>query len=89
MFAATDDVYMWYMHSAADHFTYALADDWAKEAAYSKDQRLVTNPSRVTFRTNAYTDSPAYGIRHDSAYWVSSIRGRKAAWIDSRQAAAD
>ena len=75
-FAATDDVYIWYMHTPADHFTYALADDWAKEAAYSKDQRLVEHPVRVTFRTDPVLDAPKYGIRHDRAYWVSQIRTR-------------
>ena len=64
------------MHTPADHFTYALADDWAKEAAYSKDQRLVEHPVRVTFRTDPALDAPQYGIRHDRAYWVSQIRTR-------------
>jgi dienelactone hydrolase len=80
---ATDDPYVWYMHNPADHFTFALADDWRKEAAYSSKQRLVTDPARVTFRTNPVVDSPKYGIRHDSAYWVSDIRGRKEGFIDT------
>jgi pimeloyl-ACP methyl ester carboxylesterase len=75
-FAATDDVYTWYLHPAADHFTYALADDWAKEAAISSDERLVSRPARVTFRTDPLLDSPQYGIRHDRAYWVGDLRGR-------------
>lgn len=75
-FAATDDVYTWFMHPAADHFTYALADDWTKEAAISRDERLVARPSRVTFRTDPLLDAPQYGIRHDRAYWVSGLRGR-------------
>ena len=75
-FAATDDQYVWYMHNPADHFTYAVADDWAKEAADSSGQRLVTDPARVTFRTDPFLDAPAYGIRHDRAYWVSGITGR-------------
>lgn len=77
-FAATDDRYTWYMHPAADHFTYAVADDWAKEAADSRGLRLVRRPARVTFRTDPALDSPAYGIRHDAAYWVSALRGRVA-----------
>jgi hypothetical protein len=75
-FDAAGDQYAWFMHNPADHFTFAVADDWRKEAAYSKDQRLVTDPPRVTFRTSALVDSPEHGIRHDRAYWVSDIRGR-------------
>ncbi|MGZ6827171.1 MAG: hypothetical protein ACXVGH_10295, partial [Mycobacteriales bacterium] len=75
-FAATDDVYTWFMHPAADHFTYALADDWEKEAAISRDRRLVSRPARVSFRTDPLLDAPQYGIRHDRAYWVSGLRGR-------------
>src|SRR6185436_6925524 len=73
----TDDPYVWYMHNPADHFTFALADDWRKEAEYSAKQRSVADPPRVTFRTSTFVDSPKYGIRHDRAYWVSEIRGRE------------
>ncbi len=77
-FAATSNVYTWYMHPAAEHFTFALADDWAKEASDSRHQRLVRRPARVTFRTDPLLDAPRYGIRHDRAYWVSRLRGRGA-----------
>jgi pimeloyl-ACP methyl ester carboxylesterase len=67
---------IFYFHPAADHFTYALADDWMKEAAYTAD--LVRDadrkrPPSVTFRTAPYADAPELGIRHDRAYWVSQI----------------
>ena len=81
--AATDDQYVWYLHNPADHFTYAIADDWAKEAAYSTGQTVVVDPARVTFRTDPFLDAPAYGIRHDRAYWVSDIRGRQDGFIDT------
>jgi pimeloyl-ACP methyl ester carboxylesterase len=82
-FAATDDVYHWYLHHPADHFTFALADSWKKEAADTAGAQLVTRPARVTFRTDPVLDSPQYGIRHDRAYWVSAIRGRKPGFIDT------
>jgi dienelactone hydrolase len=75
-FAATDDVYTWWMHPAADHLTFAIADDWVKESAASRTQRRVRRPARVTFRTDTALDAPQYGIRHDRAYWVSGLRGR-------------
>ncbi|HEY7812848.1 MAG TPA: hypothetical protein VIC62_06390, partial [Nakamurella sp.] len=82
-FAATDDVYQWYLHTTAEHLTFAALDDWRKEAAYSAGQRRVTAPARVTFRTDPFLDAPAYGIRHDRAYWVSAIRGQNPGWIDT------
>lgn len=77
-FAATDNAYTWYLHPAAEHFTFAVADDWAKEAALSRRQVLVRRPARVTYRTAPLLDAPRYGIRHDRAYWVSRLRGRAA-----------
>src|SRR6185503_4961451 len=64
---------IFYFHPAADHFTYALADDWMKEAAYTANLVRRTQPPRVTYRTAPYGDSPGLGIRHDRAYWVSQI----------------
>lgn len=75
--------YRWWMHSAADHFTFAVMDDWRKEAAYSKDQQLVRDPARVRFRTATFLDAPAFGIRHDAAYWVSQIRPRTEQYADT------
>lgn len=82
-FAATDNVYDWYMHSPADHFTFITADDWQKEADDSKDLSVVRDPARVTFRTDPFVDAPAFGIVHDRAYWVSQIRGREEGFIDT------
>jgi pimeloyl-ACP methyl ester carboxylesterase len=82
-FAATDSPYVWYMHSPADHFTFITADDWEKEAEYSREQRLVRDPARVTFRTDEFLWDPAHGIRHDKAYWVSGLRGREEGFIDT------
>ena len=65
---------IFYFHPAADHFTYALADDWMKEAAYTANLVRRTQPPRVTYRTAPYGESPELGIRHDRAYWVSQIR---------------
>jgi dienelactone hydrolase len=76
-FRATDDVFTFYLHPAAEHLTFAALDDWTKEAADTKDLTLVRDPPRVTFRTAAFLDDPAHGIVHDQAYWVSEIRGRQ------------
>lgn len=75
-FAATDNVFEFFQHPTAEHLTFAFVDDWAKEAAYTRDLRRVRNPPRVTFRTADFLGNPGLGIRHDRAYWVSRIRGR-------------
>lgn len=82
-FDAAGGSYRWWMHTPADHFTYAITDDWTKEAAYSKDQVLVHDPAHVTFRTATFLDAPQYGIRHDAAYWVSEIRPASDAYADT------
>jgi poly(3-hydroxybutyrate) depolymerase len=74
-FKATDDIYKFYMHPAAEHLTYALLDNWHKEAVDSQAWSLVHNPPHVTFTTAPFLDSvPAsLEIVHDHAYWVSGI----------------
>jgi predicted esterase len=81
-FKASDDIFTFYFHPAAEHLTYAALDDWRKEAADTKGLTLVHNPPRVTYRTATFLDDPALGIVHDHAYWVSAIRQRKAAYED-------
>src|SRR3954452_10375959 len=75
-FQATDDVFTFYLHPAAEHLTFAALDDWTKESADTAGLSLVRDPPRVTFRTSRFLDDPAHGIVHDRAYWVSDIRGR-------------
>jgi hypothetical protein len=81
-FDATDDVFTFYTHPAAEHLTFAALDDWRKEAADTKGLTLVHDPPRVTYRTATFLDDPAHGIVHDRAYWVSRIRERKKAYED-------
>jgi dienelactone hydrolase len=81
-FQASDNVFTFYMHPAAEHLTFAALDDWRKEAANTRGLKLVRNPARVTYRTATFLDDPAHGIVHDRAYWVSRIRERKKAYED-------
>ncbi|MDQ6648880.1 MAG: hypothetical protein M3Z02_01975 [Actinomycetota bacterium] len=82
-FAGTDDLYTWYLHPTAEHLTFAVLDQWQKEAADSRDLSLVRDPARVTFRTAADLDAPDLGVRHDQAYWLSAIRGAAPGFIDT------
>jgi pimeloyl-ACP methyl ester carboxylesterase len=81
-FAASDNLYTWYLYPAGEHLTFALIDDFSQEASDTAALRRVRNPARVTFRTAEFLGSPKYGIRHDRAYWVSGIRGRNDGYID-------
>lgn len=74
--------YVFYRHATGEHFTLALADDWAKEAAYTSQFVRERNPAWITFRTRELLDNDKYGIHHNRAYWVSRIRGRKDTFID-------
>ncbi len=58
-FAATDNVYKWYLHPAAEHLTFALLDQWAKEATDSANFKRVVNPPRVTYRHDPTLDAHA------------------------------
>ena len=72
----------YFLHPVAEHLTFGPLDDWRKEAAYTKNLRRVRDPARITFRTDPDLGSPAFGITHDRAYWVSEIRGRAKGFED-------
>jgi hypothetical protein len=64
---------IFYLHPAAEHLTYALFDDWAKEAAASATDALVHDPAHITFLTDRRLYQPDLGLVPDRAYWVSAI----------------
>lgn len=75
-FRTRDFPFIFYMHPTADHFLFALADEWAKESDYAAQWTRVTNPARVVFRAGEVLGQVDAGARHDRAYWVSQLRGR-------------
>ena len=74
--------YVFYRHAAGEHFTLAVADDWAKEAAYTSELTRQHNPAWITYRTRSFLGSDKHGIHHDRAYWISRIRGVKDTFVD-------
>lgn len=74
--------YQFFLHPIAEHLTFMLLDDWQKEATYTKDHVRVKNPVQVTYRTNLASAFPEYDIVHDTAYWVSGIRGQREGFSD-------
>lgn len=81
-FAAEGGAYEYFLHPYAEHLTFAVVDGWAKESAWTADLARVRDPATVVFRTAAFLGNEELGIRHDEAYWLSSIRGREDAYID-------
>jgi pimeloyl-ACP methyl ester carboxylesterase len=65
-----------YFHPNAEHLTFALLDDWAKESDWSAGRTRETQPARVTYRTEPFVWNEDLGIAHDRAYWVRDVRGR-------------
>jgi hypothetical protein len=78
----TGIVHDFYLHPVAEHVTFALLDDWAKEAAYTAGRVRAHNPARVTYRTDPSFAFPEYEITHDRAYWVSAVRARGDGYAD-------
>ena len=74
--------YEWFFHPVAEHFTFALADDWRKESDWTKDLTRERNPARVTLRVDRSLDYPQYRLVHDGAYWVSKVQPRQAGYAD-------
>jgi hypothetical protein len=82
-FAAADGVvHDFYEHPVAEHLTYAILDDWKKEALYTAPLVRVAKPARVTYRTDRQYDFPEYEIVHDGAYWVSAVTPRGDGYAD-------
>lgn len=81
-FQAHDSLYAWFMHPVADHVTFILLDEWAKEAAYTRDLKRTLNPVRVSFRHDPTLGNPDFAIAHDRAYWIVGIRNRGAGYGD-------
>lgn len=69
-------LYEFYMHLAAEHLTLIALDEWSKEAEFTRNLKRVTNPGRISYKTNESFAFPQYEIKHDKAYWISKIRGR-------------
>ena len=69
---------------AAEHLTFAVLDDWAKEAAWSAGRTRPSTVSHLTFRTNPYMWNPDLGLVADHAWWVADMvpadRGRTDRW---------
>lgn len=76
-FRTRDFPYVFYQHPTADHFLFAVADDWEKETAYNEQWRIPERVPRVSYRAAEVLGNVDQGLRHDAAYWISQLRGRE------------
>ncbi len=68
--------FRFYLHPTGDHFQLALLDEWGKESAWLGDPTAATDPLHVRFRAAEVLGDVEVGVRHDTAHWVSQLRGR-------------
>ena len=59
-----------------DHFTLAIADEWAAARDFLGAAAVKRDPSRVDYAFLPDADRPKLGLVHDHAYWVSRLRAR-------------
>lgn len=73
--------YRYYLFPGYEHFSFAVADEWATARDYLGNRARVRNPSYVHYARLPCLDpvhwGPAYDVRAQSAYWVSGIEVRR------------
>jgi pimeloyl-ACP methyl ester carboxylesterase len=75
-FQAAGNAYVFYRHSANDHFSFILNDEWSHTRDFLGTGPRVANPVEVRYRRYPAIDQPQNGLRFDGAYWVSQIKVR-------------
>lgn len=66
--------HVWWFHPVAEHLTFAIFDDWIKEARWSAGRVRTRQPAHVSYKTNPYLWFTNIGLQQDSAYWVRDLR---------------
>ena len=83
-FAATDTPYVWFMHTPADHFTFAAADVWQKEADYSQGPAAGAQPAAGDLphrRAAVGRRSSTSGTTRPTG--SAQLRGREEGFVDT------
>lgn len=60
----------------AEHFTFAVADQWRAAAEWLGDARVVRDPARVDYSIVPSMWDPERDLLADHAYWLSDLRIR-------------
>jgi dienelactone hydrolase len=75
-FDAAGNAYVFYRHSANDHFSFIFNDEWSRTRDFLGTKPRVKNPVQVIYKRYPAIDQPHNGLRFDRAYWVSRIQVR-------------
>jgi hypothetical protein len=75
-FQQAGNAYVFYRHTANDHLSFILNDEWSHTRDFLGTGRRVVNPVEVRYKRYPAVDEPQNGLRFDRAYWVSAIRVR-------------
>ena len=75
-FQAAGNAYVFYRHSANDHFSFIFNDEWSHTRDFLGTAPRVKNPVEVIYRRYPAVDQPQNGLRFNRAYWVSRIQVR-------------
>ena len=57
---------------------HTLLPTWQPQAEFMAAQRLIRNPSHITYVANATMSEPRLGLTADHAYWLSGVTVRDA-----------
>ncbi|MGH2965236.1 MAG: alpha/beta hydrolase-fold protein [Solirubrobacterales bacterium] len=68
--------YTFDLFTTADHFTFAIEDQYAPAAAFLGTQRVRRSPPHVSYVVNPKMDFAGAGTVADHAYWLSGLRLR-------------
>jgi len=58
----------------ADHFTFAINDEYGPAAEFLGERKVERNPARVTYVRNPSMDFTELGTKADGAYWLRGVK---------------
>jgi predicted esterase len=82
-FQSAGNEFRFFRHSADDHLSFVLNDEWSRTRDWLGTAPRDLNPTTVVYRRFPSMDLPQHGYKFDRAYWVSGIELRSAPAIDS------
>ena len=82
-FMAAGNAVRFYRHSADDHFSFTLYDEWGRTRDFLGSAAREVAPPRVVYTRVPAMDLPKHGLVFDGAYWVDGIQLRDGAAPDA------
>jgi hypothetical protein len=58
----------------AEHFTFAINDEYGPAAEFLGERKVARNPAHVTYVRNPSMDFTKLGTKADGAYWVQGVK---------------